>query len=596
MKNLYKFIIILLLVFIVTNTVLAVEPDGILKAILIIEDDYIEPQLNSIAESTHSDYNLVSKFLDLIDRKKIMTVEKTVLQGTNATRKNIVTLLKNIKLTSNDILLFYFSGHGGMINNNTFLLTAEGDCLFRTELESLVKSHPTRLSLVFTDACSSSIDTIGGRGAFSKKTVDKENAFIEIYKNLLYNYQGLLYVTSATEGEYAWGGRDGGAFTKSMFYEVLLQNPKLSWEENFNEAKKNTQAKFTYMKNMGIINPEDLKNLENKGIKSQTPKAYSLPILKNSVAIDNQVIETQQKIDADTNKSVEVTINNLTDKTITFYIDDNLYYDKRWSWDYCKKKVIKPKSTMVIDYSKPIIVFFDNGKQKSLSYELISGSYIFKEELNGAINLFTEINPTTNQDSDNLNGAKDQTNNLAVLHNYSTKVKDVFQPYTADEWIISPNDEPINDHKVSNAPECDIWGVISCYDENYIRMDILLNNSITFKWDVWYGVKLEFPDAIEYYIYYINSKKLVYKEEKAGKITKTKTLTKDNSNDFAGITNSGDKANSDVYFILNKRDHIAGVKGKNYYLPCTFLSGYINEDAEEKIADQTVQVELNFTY
>ncbi len=97
-------------------------------------------------------------------------------------------------------------------------------------------------------------------------------------------------------------------------------------------------------------------------------------------------------------------------------------------------------------------------------------------------------------------------------------------------------------------------------------------------------------------IYYTATKELVYKEEIAGKITKTKTLTRDNSYDAAGVTSSGDKENSDVYFILNKRDHIAGEKGKKYYLVCTFLSGYISNDAKEKTADQTIPVELDFTY
>ncbi|MGE5558842.1 MAG: hypothetical protein ACM3WV_09555 [Bacillota bacterium] len=58
------------------------------------------------------------------------------------------------------------------------------------------------------------------------------------------------------------------------------------------------------------------------------------------------------------------------------------------------------------------------------------------------------------------------------------EVEDVYEPYTASEWIISPDEEDEGDQNVSNAPECDIRGVIACYDVNYLRVDILLHNSL----------------------------------------------------------------------------------------------------------------------
>lgn len=423
MKNMMRILFILALSILLVSVVVAAPQTGTLKAILVIQDHYNDPELNNISDSTQMDYDLVNKFLDTLSQKNVIAVEKTMLHGENATSKNILTLIKNISVTSSDVLFFYFSGHGGMDKKGTFILTSECKFLYRSDLESQIKSKPARLSLVFTDACSSSIEAIGGRGSFNKNNKDRENAFIEIYKNLFYNYKGLMYVTAATEGEYAWGGKDGGAFTKSLFYEVLLQDPKLTWEDNYNEAKKRTQEKFTYLKNMGFLNASDLKDLEKRGIKSQTPKAYSLPMLLDTVAVDNQVNNNQQNINNNSSnnnnnsgttasQNVKALVKNLTQKTITFYVDNNVSYDdKNWSWDNCVKKVVKPSSSVTLEDTKPLIVFFDNGKKKSLQYQLTSGSYTFENEKDGSINMYTISSTTSNQTDTTADDNSNQNNN-----------------------------------------------------------------------------------------------------------------------------------------------------------------------------------------
>jgi hypothetical protein len=178
----------------------------------------------------------------------------------------------------------------------------------------------------------------------------------------------------------------------------------------------------------------------------------------------------------------------------------------------------------------------------------------------------------------------------------ATQVDDVFKPYTADDWVVSPDEEPTGDQTTENAVECDIRGVIACYDDDYLRVDILLENGVTFDWDVWYAIKLEYDDMNEYYTYYSDSKKLIYEKEKNGKIVKTVNLTSNKSDDTAGITDSEGVKNSDVYFIINKKDHIGGEKGKRYYLTCDFMSGYVSKQDKLKVADDTITVDMYFEF
>jgi hypothetical protein len=178
----------------------------------------------------------------------------------------------------------------------------------------------------------------------------------------------------------------------------------------------------------------------------------------------------------------------------------------------------------------------------------------------------------------------------------SFEVADVFQPYNPPAWIISPNEEPAGDQDVLYADECDIKGILSCYDENYLRVDIILNNSITFNWKTIYGVVLEYTTTNEWYWFSTENKNFVYAKEEDGELFDIKTLNEVGAADRAGTTNSGEAQDSDIYFIINKNDHIGGVKGENYYLTCTFFSGYLTKENSVHIGDETMSVKLEFKY
>lgn len=183
-----------------------------------------------------------------------------------------------------------------------------------------------------------------------------------------------------------------------------------------------------------------------------------------------------------------------------------------------------------------------------------------------------------------------------IPHHAATQVDDVYKPYSVNEWIISPDEESTGDQTVDNAPECDILGVISCYDDQYLRFDIQLANGISNNWDLFYGICLQYENMNEYFIYYSDSKKLIYQKEKNGKVVETRNLTDDEAGDTAGVTDSSDLKNADVYFIINKSDHIGGEKSKRYFIPSYFYSGYINDQGDSHIADDTGDVELEFEY
>lgn len=176
---------------------------------------------------------------------------------------------------------------------------------------------------------------------------------------------------------------------------------------------------------------------------------------------------------------------------------------------------------------------------------------------------------------------------------YSDSVANVNDPYTPSGWIVSPDDGLATYVKVDNAPECDIKGIISCYDKNSLRVDILLKHPISYDVKVWYAIKIEYTDLVEYYTYYPETEDLVYEQEKDGKVIKTESL-KGNDLDYTGVTDSGDVKNTDVYIIINKDKHIDGTVGQMLYLVSSFYSGYVDEAGKLHVADTTNPVNLYF--
>jgi hypothetical protein len=178
----------------------------------------------------------------------------------------------------------------------------------------------------------------------------------------------------------------------------------------------------------------------------------------------------------------------------------------------------------------------------------------------------------------------------------STAVDDVFEPYTSEEWIISPDDEEIENPNTDGISEYDIDGVISCYDEDYLRFDILLYDSISYEYDSFYALKIDYGTLTEFYTYYTLSGKLIYEKQKNGAITERKNLTGTDSDDCAGIASSGLYPDDDIYFILNKEDHIKGEKEKRYYVTLTCYSGYLKDEKSLQITDDTDAVDVEFQF
>ena len=194
----------------------------------------------------------------------------TVLIDEDATRKNVIQAINNVysKATENDIIVFYFSGHGtkgafvtyefdGNVTNNNGLLLHD-------ELNEIFDQSKARYKYLIADACHSG-SSVGGQQnsptTTSNKTVRNysKGAFYEAFEN---KKGGFVMLLSSMADEFSI---EASGIRQGIFSYYLLQGLK-------GECDKNKDS---------VVSVVELFDYVNNGVTSYT-KGKQNPILSGN--------------------------------------------------------------------------------------------------------------------------------------------------------------------------------------------------------------------------------------------------------------------------------------------------------------------------
>lgn len=154
-------------------------------------------------------------------------------EGEDCSYENLMSSLNSLNCEKDDIILFYYSGHGTRSPQDKsefpqMCLKYNGYeqdkfVAMHTVVEKL-QEKGARFTLVMADCCN-----VAGAGISAKSLMGRDGGAItddvkvaRNYRKLFLENDGIVAVTSSKQGQYSQGGKTHGGFFSYAFFEIAL--------------------------------------------------------------------------------------------------------------------------------------------------------------------------------------------------------------------------------------------------------------------------------------------------------------------------------------------------------------------------------------
>ncbi|HDN26575.1 MAG TPA: caspase family protein [Thioploca sp.] len=185
----------------------------------------------NIGSSVEIDIGNMDTLLQAIKENTGLKINVQSISGEQFRHDNVNDVLNRLPVETNDIVIFYYSGHGVNFDNGSRWpsMVIGGGFLDLDLVVTKLKEKKPRFFLAMVDACNNFIDTVPiSKGSEPTVTPKPEN-----YQQLFFNYRGYIVASSSTPGQLSWGdSRNGGYFTQAFLNSLNknLASDEPSWQ------------------------------------------------------------------------------------------------------------------------------------------------------------------------------------------------------------------------------------------------------------------------------------------------------------------------------------------------------------------------------
>lgn len=170
------------------------------------------------------------------------------LNGDDASPENVIHEIKQLSVSDDENIFFFYCGHGGWDREKgQFLAMGRGN-LYRSDLRKALFGKNARGVVILTDCCSTFQSGVPVARAMLPEC--------ETVADLFFLANGKVDITAASPGEAAWFTQNGGIFSNSLYETLMIPRKdgdtngdgKLDWDEAFRLLKRKTSENFAYGK------------------------------------------------------------------------------------------------------------------------------------------------------------------------------------------------------------------------------------------------------------------------------------------------------------------------------------------------------------
>lgn len=181
--------------------------------------------------------------------------DEYVFDGPQCTKANLTKCISDMDVERDDIILFFYGGHGTHAQNNSedpwpqMCMNTNIESLFFpvASLERLISNKQPKLRVILTNCCNKEANGVSIKPLYAQSTgatnLGRYNS--EAFKKLFFENKGKVMMTSSKLGQYSWCTPEGGLFTNFLL-DVLeeIGTNKLSptWENVCKATHNKTYA------------------------------------------------------------------------------------------------------------------------------------------------------------------------------------------------------------------------------------------------------------------------------------------------------------------------------------------------------------------
>ncbi len=203
--------------------------------------------ITNIRKSSRHDLLNIKKALGSLQKEGRIPVHISEVFGDGLSKDPIDSWIARTHVRQDDILIFYFTGHGFRTKRNptiwpSLYLASSGDLIDMNAVIEKIRKMRARLIIILSDCCNNLVRQRKGLMEKSWPIMPKSvgnSLTYNAYKKLFLESEGIIIASGAVPGEVAWATDHGGIFTNALLESLdsELRKPDPRWDRIFDRSK-----------------------------------------------------------------------------------------------------------------------------------------------------------------------------------------------------------------------------------------------------------------------------------------------------------------------------------------------------------------------